>query len=63
VLRGTYRSPFGNAVPFDLPVGSATAIVVPPNLPGGFTVRVYAVNAAGESPASNELAFTVPPGQ
>jgi pimeloyl-ACP methyl ester carboxylesterase len=63
ILRGTYRSPFGSAVPFDLPVGTATAIVVPPNLPGAFTVRVYAVNAAGESPASNELAFTVPPGQ
>jgi len=63
ILRGTYRSPFGSAVPFDLPVGTATAILVPPNLPGGFTVRVYAVNGAGESPASNELAFTVPPGQ
>jgi len=63
VLRGTYRSPFGAAVPFDLPIGAATTVIVPPNLPGAFTVRVYAVNAAGEGPASNELAFTVPPGQ
>ena len=49
--------------PFDLPVGTATSIAVPPTLPGSFTVRVVAVNAAGESPASNTVTFTVPPVQ
>ena len=63
VLRGTYRNPQGVVTPFDLPVGVATTIVVPPNLPGAFTVRVHAQNAAGESPASNEIAFTMPPVQ
>jgi hypothetical protein len=64
VLRGTYRAPAGvAAVPFELPVGTATSIAVPPSLQGTFTVQVFAVNAAGESPASNQVAFTVPPAQ
>ena len=64
VLRGTYRASAGGAaLPFDLPVGTATSIGVPSSLQGAFTVQVFAVNAVGESPASNQVAFTVPPGQ
>jgi pimeloyl-ACP methyl ester carboxylesterase len=64
VLRGTYQSAGGAVpLPFELPVGPATSIAVPPTLLGSFTVRVFAVNAAGEGPASNQVAFTNPPGQ
>ena len=33
VLRGTYQNPQGVVTPFDLPVGAATSVVVPPNQP------------------------------
>ncbi len=59
VLRGTYRDPVGRAIAFDFPVGNTMSIIVPPNLFGTFTVRVYGRNAAGEGPSSNEVTFAI----
>lgn len=59
VLRGVYRTLQGIPTPFEVPVGNATSIAVPAQLAGFFAVHVVAVNAAGESPPSNQVAFSV----
>lgn len=76
MITGTWTAPSGENAPttYVIEVGSQAGLnnqgtyVVPatqttfgrPTPPGNYFVRVYSRNACGTSPASNEVAFSVP---
>jgi hypothetical protein len=76
VINGAWKAPTGGDAPttYVVEAGSRSGLndqgtyVVPatqttfgrPTPPGAYFVRVYARNACGTSPASNEVAFSIP---